>query len=127
LAVACPHYFNCKPQVESFIHSNPACQRWTDNDFLPQNSRFMRALNAPVLGSGATALVPTTNIYTLEDEIVLPQVGSRVSESSSLFCSCCFHSSTRLLPPSQPISYLDGASNMALQEVCGPGHVADHL
>ncbi|KAA1116680.1 hypothetical protein PGT21_022729 [Puccinia graminis f. sp. tritici] len=70
---------------------------------LQTNSQFMRALNAPVMGSGAVALVPTTNIYTLEDEIVLPQVGGR------------------------PISYLNGASNMALQEVCGATHVADHF
>lgn len=69
---------------------------------MASNSRFIRALTAPVYGSGATALVPTTSIYTLQDEVV-PQVGSR------------------------PTSSLPGASNIALQQICGMGHVADHF
>jgi len=67
------------------------------------NSRLVKALNAPVQGSGAVALVPTTSVYTRQDEIVMPQVGAR------------------------PISYLNGASNIALQDICGAAHVADHF
>lgn len=66
-------------------------------------SRAMRALNAPVPGSGAYAAVPTTSIYTLNDEIVTPQTGP------------------------MPASAQPGAVNIALQEVCGRAHVADHF
>ncbi|OAV93157.1 hypothetical protein, variant [Puccinia triticina 1-1 BBBD Race 1] len=67
------------------------------------NSRFQQALNARAPNSGARALVPTTSIYSYDDEIVLPQVGGR------------------------PISALDGASNIAVQDVCGAQHFADHF
>ncbi|KAI7939008.1 hypothetical protein MJO28_014587 [Puccinia striiformis f. sp. tritici] len=67
------------------------------------SSRLVKALNAPVPGSGARALVPTTSVYSRNDEIVVPQTGSR------------------------PISALDGASNIAVQDICGVTHVADHF
>lgn len=67
------------------------------------NSRLVEALNAPVRGSGAVALVPTTSVYSYMDEIVLPQ-----------------------LPP-RPISFLEGASNIAVQDICGPLHIVEHF
>ncbi|KAI9603390.1 hypothetical protein KEM48_001370 [Puccinia striiformis f. sp. tritici PST-130] len=66
-------------------------------------SRAIRALTAAVPGSGARAMVPTTSVYTRDDDLVLPQTGSH------------------------PISALDGASNIAIQDICGIAHVADHF
>ncbi|KAG0142360.1 hypothetical protein CROQUDRAFT_67362 [Cronartium quercuum f. sp. fusiforme G11] len=68
-------------------------------------SRYMNALYSRVNGTGEKeALVSTTSIYTYADEIVYPQ-----------------------LSQSQGASYLSGASNIALQDVCGKGYVVEHF
>ncbi|KAK4048800.1 hypothetical protein OIV83_004566 [Microbotryomycetes sp. JL201] len=68
-------------------------------------SKYLAAQNSPVAGSGATALVPTTSIFTLTDEIVQPQ-----------------------LPRAGASSYLAGAYVHAVQDLdfCGV-HAADHF
>ncbi|KAL8281281.1 hypothetical protein RQP46_006315 [Phenoliferia psychrophenolica] len=67
-------------------------------------SNFIKQQNSPLPGSGARALVPTTSIYTYEDDIVEPQIID----------------STSILP---------GAGNHALQDldVCGPTAVSEHF
>ncbi|KAI8443611.1 hypothetical protein BY996DRAFT_4594622, partial [Phakopsora pachyrhizi] len=62
-------------------------------------SNYMRALNS---GEGGRALVSTTIIYSLMDEIVIPQTP-------------------------QSVSTLPGASNILIQDVCGVAHVVDHF
>ncbi|MBW0520993.1 hypothetical protein O181_060708, partial [Austropuccinia psidii MF-1] len=53
--------------------------------------------------SPAYALLPTTIIYSLNDEVVTPQFGPNAS------------------------SRLIGASNIGIQEICGAWHVLDHF
>ncbi|KAK4052967.1 hypothetical protein OIO90_004091 [Microbotryomycetes sp. JL221] len=69
-------------------------------------SKYLAAQNSPKSGSGRTALLPTSSIYTLTDEIVQPT-----------------------LPRLNASAYLPGASVFALQDinVCGPLHAADHF
>lgn len=65
-------------------------------------SNYLTQQNSPLPGSGARALVPTTSIYTYGDEIAMPQL----------------YDST---------SYLPGAGNHAIQDVCGPTAAAEHF
>ncbi|KAM0748055.1 alpha/beta-hydrolase [Meredithblackwellia eburnea MCA 4105] len=69
-------------------------------------SNYLAAQNSINTGGGGKALVPTTSIYTLTDDIIQPE-----------------------LPPLGPTSFLTGAGVHALQDVdvCGPTHVADHF
>ncbi|KAI8446804.1 hypothetical protein BY996DRAFT_6433982 [Phakopsora pachyrhizi] len=68
------------------------------------NSEYMRALNAGTdAGSGAYAQVPTTTVYSANDEIVTPNIGRNA------------------------VSYLEGASNIMIQNICGVAHVVDHF
>ncbi|KAL8276684.1 hypothetical protein RQP46_010952 [Phenoliferia psychrophenolica] len=67
-------------------------------------SNYIAQQNSPVPGSGASAHVPTTSIFTYTDDIVQPQL---IDGSSNL----------------------PGAGNHAIQDldVCGPSAVADHF
>ncbi|KAM0792090.1 hypothetical protein ACM66B_004794 [Microbotryomycetes sp. NB124-2] len=69
-------------------------------------SKYLAAQNSPKSGSGASALVPTTSIFTLTDEIVQPTA-----------------------PRTGASSYLPGAQVHAVQDLdmCGPLHGADHF
>ncbi|GAA5864337.1 hypothetical protein JCM3774_002756 [Rhodotorula dairenensis] len=60
-------------------------------------SRFLGAL----LAKGNQALVPTTSIYTTYDEIIQPEINPVTSQ-------------------------LSGASNVRVQNYCGPGYVIGH-
>ncbi|KAI8447483.1 hypothetical protein BY996DRAFT_6420972 [Phakopsora pachyrhizi] len=62
-------------------------------------SNYMRAINS---GEGAYALASSTVIYTMMDEIVIPQVP-------------------------QSASTLEGASNILIQDICGYSHAVDHF
>ncbi|PWN46955.1 alpha/beta-hydrolase [Violaceomyces palustris] len=53
---------------------------------------------------GLKALVPTTNLYSTNDEVVQPESGGPLIESS----------------------YLDGASNVKVQDTCGPLFLLEH-
>ncbi|KAL8279509.1 hypothetical protein RQP46_008071 [Phenoliferia psychrophenolica] len=70
------------------------------------SSTYLKAQNNPMPGGGGRALVPTTSIFTIQDDVVLPE-NPRLSASS----------------------YLPGAGVHALQDddICGPTHVADHF
>ncbi|GEM10681.1 lipase B [Rhodotorula toruloides] len=61
-------------------------------------SNFLKALNS----RGGVALVPTTSIYTIFDDVIQPE----------------------LIPTT---SLLPGAMNVLLQDYCGPGYIVDHF
>ncbi|KAL8286142.1 hypothetical protein RQP46_004630 [Phenoliferia psychrophenolica] len=67
-------------------------------------SNYMTQQNSPLPGSGASAIVPTTSIFTYEDDIAMPQL----------------YDSTSRLP---------GAGNHAIQDqdVCGWTAVSEHF
>ncbi|KAA1138760.1 hypothetical protein PGTUg99_035900 [Puccinia graminis f. sp. tritici] len=70
----------------------------------PNGSNYMNAANSlKDTRSAAYALIPTTIIYTLSDEIVTPQLG--------------YSASSRLI----------GASNIVLQSICPLSFDVDHL
>ncbi|BGP11008.1 hypothetical protein JCM10049v2_006902 [Rhodotorula toruloides] len=61
-------------------------------------SNFLNALNS----RGGVALVPTTSIYTIFDDVIQPE----------------------LIPAT---TLLSGATNVRLQDYCGPGYLVDHF
>ncbi|KAJ8292101.1 Lipase B [Rhodotorula toruloides] len=61
-------------------------------------SNFLNALNS----RGGVALVPTTSVYTIFDDIIQPE----------------------LIPAT---SLLSGATNVRLQDYCGPAYLVDHF
>ncbi|KAH9820553.1 hypothetical protein DFH28DRAFT_952643, partial [Melampsora americana] len=72
---------------------------------MDRNSRYMNAVNdSTSINNGKQALVLTTSIYTLIDEIVTSQ-GSNPEGAS--------HST--------------GASNIAIQDACGKSHIVEHF
>ncbi|KAH9816849.1 hypothetical protein DFH28DRAFT_1124978 [Melampsora americana] len=72
---------------------------------MSQSSRYMNALyKKRDENDGDETFVPTTSIYTFYDQLVLPQASN-----------------------SNGVSYLFGASNIALQELCGKNHIIGHL
>ncbi|EGG07125.1 uncharacterized protein MELLADRAFT_62899 [Melampsora larici-populina 98AG31] len=72
---------------------------------MSQRSNYMSAVYKRSIEDGEPeALVPTTSIYTFYDELVLPQVSNP-----------------------NGVSYLSGASNIAIQEVCGQTHIINHF
>ncbi|KAH9825122.1 hypothetical protein DFH28DRAFT_942888 [Melampsora americana] len=72
---------------------------------MDRNSRYMNAVNNRTsINNGKQALVPTTSIYTLLDEIVTPQTSNP-----------------------EGASHLTGASNIAIQDACGKSHIVEHF
>lgn len=72
---------------------------------MSQKSKYTSAVNKRMMEDGEQlALVPTTSIYTFYDELVFPQVSN-----------------------SNGVSYLSGASNIAVQEACGKYHLISHF
>lgn len=72
---------------------------------MTKNSRYMNAVfRRSVEKGGLEALVPTTSIYTFGDQLVFPQASN-----------------------TNGVSYLSGASNVAIQEACGRRHIIDHF
>jgi pimeloyl-ACP methyl ester carboxylesterase len=62
-------------------------------------SEYLAALNK----YGNMALVDTTSVYTYYDDVIQPET------------------------PPDPTSVLPGATNQAVQDLCGPAHLADHF
>ncbi|EGF98231.1 uncharacterized protein MELLADRAFT_96073 [Melampsora larici-populina 98AG31] len=72
---------------------------------MDRNSRYMNAVNnISSVNDGKQALVPTTSVYTLIDEIVTPQASNP-----------------------EGASYVTGASNIAIQDACSKAHVVEHF
>ncbi|KAG0151809.1 hypothetical protein CROQUDRAFT_36382, partial [Cronartium quercuum f. sp. fusiforme G11] len=72
---------------------------------MAKGSRYMNALNHKTnVTSNYQAHVPSTSIFTYHDEFVFPQTSG-----------------------SEGASHLAGASNIAVQDVCGRMHVVDHF
>ncbi|PWZ02904.1 alpha/beta-hydrolase, partial [Testicularia cyperi] len=66
------------------------------------NSNFLQTLGN---AGGLSALVPSTSLRTQYDDVVQPESG----------------------PEEQTSSYLAGASNILLQDLCDAAHLADHF
>ncbi|EGG00534.1 uncharacterized protein MELLADRAFT_93206 [Melampsora larici-populina 98AG31] len=60
--------------------------------------------NRTAENGGLETLVPTTSIFTLLDEFILPQASNSTGPA-----------------------YLSGASNIAIQDACGRKRIVDHL
>jgi hypothetical protein len=83
---------------------------------------LFKALNVPLQGGGAGAIVPTISVYTYMGKVLLPQVGAGVSGWTLLITLPL--SPVIDMPPigsHQPISFLEGALNIAVQDICGVG------
>ncbi|KAG0142361.1 hypothetical protein CROQUDRAFT_50444 [Cronartium quercuum f. sp. fusiforme G11] len=72
---------------------------------MARGTRYMQAVySRSDRAGGKQIMVPTTSIYTYADEIVYPQSSGP-----------------------DGVSYLSGASNIALQDVCGRRHFVEHF
>ncbi|KAG0149069.1 hypothetical protein CROQUDRAFT_654166 [Cronartium quercuum f. sp. fusiforme G11] len=72
---------------------------------MKRDSRYIAALNSRAdANSGYAALVPSTSIYTRNDDLVMPAVGNP-----------------------DGASWLEGAANIGVQEACGLQYVVEHF